>query len=99
MTAAHAADFTSVPAASTRSITSLVLGILGVAFCPLFGPVAWYLAHQELDDIARFYAPREGQGFARAGQILGIIGSLPLLLIAAVLVLCIPVALFALLAS
>ena len=91
----HAASYISAPAASSRSITAMVLGILGIALCPLIAPFAWYLGHVELDDISTFRAPREGQGFARAGQVLGIIGSLPLLLIGAVLVLCIPVLLFA----
>ena len=96
---AHAASYTSTSAASGRSIASMVLGILGIAICPLFAPFAWYMGHQELDDIARFLAPREGQAFARTGQILGIIGSLPLLLIAAVVVLAIPVLLFAAIAG
>jgi hypothetical protein len=95
----HAAGYTSSPAASGRSIASMILGILGIAICPLFAPFAWYMGHHELDAIGSFHAPREGQGFAKAGQILGIIGSLPLLLIAAVLVLAIPMLLFAAIAG
>lgn len=96
---AHAAAYISAPVASGRSIASMVLGVLGIALCPLLAPFAWYLGHVELDAIATYRAPNEGQGFARAGQILGIIGSLPLLLIAAVLVLCVPIALFAIVAG
>jgi len=91
----HAADF--APAASGRAVASLVLGILSIVMLPLLGPVAWYLGHLELEDIRGFRAPRSGEGLARAGWILGIIGSLPLLLIAALIVLAIPVVFFALL--
>jgi len=96
---AHASSFASSPAASGRAIASMVLGILGIVLCPLFAPFAWYMGHAELDDIRGFRAAREGEGFARTGQILGIIGSLPLLLIAAVVVLAIPMLLFAILAG
>ncbi len=96
---AHAASYTHSAAASSRAITSMVLGILGIVICPLFARFAWYLGHHELDDIRGFRAAHQGEGFARTGQILGIIGSLPLLLIAAIVVLAIPMLLFAVLAA
>ena len=80
---------------TSRAVTSLVLGILGIVLCPLFAPFAWFMGHAELDDIRGFRAPHQGEGFARTGQILGIIGSLPLLLIAALVVLAVPVLIFA----
>ena len=88
----HAADH--APAASGRAVASLVLGILGIVMMPLLGPVAWYLGHLELEDIRSFRAPRAGEGLARAGWVLGIVGSLPLILVAAVIVLAIPVLFF-----
>ena len=91
---AHAHVSARPSTASDRAVASLVLGILGIVFLPLFGPFAWYLAHHELEDIRNFRAPHAGQGIARAGWILGIIGSLPLLLIGALLVLAIPVVFF-----
>ena len=62
-------------ASSNKPVTSLVLGIIGIVCCNLLGPVAWYIGKQELDAIAAGQAPVAGQGMARAGMILGIIGT------------------------
>jgi hypothetical protein len=86
-----AAYTTAQAAASGRAVASLVLGILGLVVLPLLSPLAWWLGHCELEDIRLFRAPRAGEGLARAGQVLGIIGTLPLLLVAAALLLCVPV--------
>lgn len=96
MTTAHADHRATdhAPAASGRAVASLVLGILSIVVLPLLGPVAWYLGHVELEDIRGFRAPRAGEGLARAGWVLGIIGSLPLILIAGLIVLAIPVLFF-----
>lgn len=66
--------------ASTQAITSLVLGILGVVCCQLFGPVAWFVGSQELKAIREGRSPAAGEGLAKAGWILGIIGSILLIL-------------------
>lgn len=65
---------------SGRATTSLVLGILGVICCGLLAPVAWYLGSQELQAIAAGQAPAAGEGVAKAGKILGIVGSILLIL-------------------
>ena len=65
-------------ASSNRPVTSLVLGIIGIVCCAICGPIAWYIGKQELDAIAAGQAPAAGQGMARAGMILGIIGTVPL---------------------
>ncbi len=67
-------------ASGNRPVTSLVLGIIGIVCCGLAAPFAWYLGKQELDAIAAGQAPAAGQGMARAGMILGIIGSVLLVL-------------------
>ena len=60
--------------ASTNAIMSLVLGILGVVCCALIAPFAWYLGNQEIKAIQAGSSPAAGDGLAKAGMILGIIG-------------------------
>jgi len=64
------------PSASTQAITALVLGMLSLVCCPLLGPVAWYLGDQESKAIAQGRAPAAGEGIAKIGFILGILGSI-----------------------
>lgn len=66
--------------ASTQAITALVLGILGVVCCGLAAPIAWYLGVQELNAIQAGTSPVAGEGMAKAGKILGIIGTVLLIL-------------------
>jgi Domain of unknown function (DUF4190) len=66
--------------ASTQAITSLVLGILGVVCCGFLAPVAWFIGNQELKAIREGRSPVAGEGLAKAGSILGIIGSVLLIL-------------------
>jgi uncharacterized membrane protein YjgN (DUF898 family) len=65
---------------STQAITSLVLGILGVICCGLLAPIAWFLGAQETKAIREGRSPVAGEGLAKAGMILGIIGSIILVL-------------------
>lgn len=68
------------PPRSQRATTALVLGILGFVCCQLIAPVAWYLGNQELREIrAGRVSPRD-EGTAKAGMILGIIGTVFLVL-------------------
>ncbi len=60
---------------SNRPVTALVLGIIGILCCALCGPIAWFIAKQELNAIAAGHAPAAGEGMAKAGLILGIIGT------------------------
>ncbi len=61
--------------ASTKAIVALVLGIVGLVFCPPTAIVAWILGKQELNAIARGESSAQGRGVALAGFILGIIGT------------------------
>jgi len=65
---------------ASRANTALVLGILGVAVLPLLGPFAWVMGNQELKAIDAGRRPPEGRGVAKAGWILGIIGTVLLAL-------------------
>ncbi|HYX25774.1 MAG TPA: DUF4190 domain-containing protein [Thermoanaerobaculia bacterium] len=62
--------------ASTQAVTSLILGILGVICCGLIAPIAWYIGNQELKAIQSGASPVAGEGLAKAGMILGIIGTI-----------------------
>jgi len=66
--------------ASSRAIWSLVLGILGLILCGILAPFAWWLGAAELRDIKAGLAPSSGQGLATAGMVLGIIGTVFLML-------------------
>lgn len=60
---------------SSRATTALVLGILGFVCCQLCAPFAWYIGNQELKAIRAGASSMAGEGSAKAGMILGIIGS------------------------
>lgn len=66
--------------ASSQAVTALVLGIVGIVCCQLCAPVAWYMGGQELKAVREGRAPIAGEGMAKAGQILGIIGTILLVL-------------------
>ncbi|HVT59924.1 MAG TPA: DUF4190 domain-containing protein [Thermoanaerobaculia bacterium] len=68
------------PPASSQAVTALVLGILGTICCPFLGPVAWFLSNSELRAIQEARSPKAGEGLATAGKVLGIIGTLWILL-------------------
>lgn len=73
------------PAAGTQpssgqATTALILGIVSILCCQILGPVAWYLGHSELARIKAGQSSMAGEGTAKAGMILGIIGSVLCLL-------------------
>ena len=65
---------------SNRPTIALVLSIVGIVCCPICAPIAWYMGKQELSAISAGQAPEAGRGLAQAGMIIGIIGSVFLLL-------------------
>lgn len=69
--------------ASGRATAALVVGIVGIVCCQLAGPVAWYLGNAELRAIATGAAPAAGEGLAKAGKILGIVGTILLVMVLA----------------
>jgi hypothetical protein len=54
----------------------LILGIVGIICCNLLGPVAWYMGAKELKAIREGSLPATNEGMAKAGWILGIIGTI-----------------------
>ena len=70
---------------SSQATTALVLGILGVVGCWILAPIAWWIGRKELRAIDEGRRTPDNRSSARAGQILGIVGT-------ALLVLLVPVA-------
>ncbi|MDI6784236.1 MAG: DUF4190 domain-containing protein [bacterium] len=66
--------------ASSKAIAALVLGILGIACCGLCAPFAWVIGSAELKQIKAGLSSQAGKGFAQAGMIMGIIGTILLIL-------------------
>lgn len=64
----------------SQATTALVLGVVGVVICWFLGPVAWWMGQREVKAIDAGRRPPESRGSARAGQILGIIGTVLLIL-------------------
>ena len=64
------------PSAGKQATTALVLGILGIVCCQILAPVAWFIGGQELKAIREGRSPVAGEGLAKAGWILGIIGTI-----------------------
>lgn len=64
-----------IPQQKSQATTALVLGILGLVCCGILAPIAWYMGSQELQRIQRGEVPATNEGMARAGMILGIIGT------------------------
>ena len=58
---------------SAAAIASLILGILGLFSCGIFGIVALLIGKNELYRISMGRSPVGGRGIARAGYILGIV--------------------------
>src|SRR5512132_1282143 len=65
-----------LPPQKSNATTALILGIVSVLCCQILGPVAWYLGNKELQAIRAGAAPITGEGSAKAGMILGIIGTI-----------------------
>jgi hypothetical protein len=63
-----------------RATTALVLGIVGLVLCGIAAPFAWRIGKGAMDDIDRSQATLGGRGQAQAGYVLGIIGTVLLVL-------------------
>jgi hypothetical protein len=59
-----------------KATTSLVLGILGIVVCGLVAPFAWRMGKRTVDEIDASNGQLGGRGSAKAGYVLGLIGTL-----------------------
>lgn len=71
---------------SSNATTALVLGILGFVCCQLAAPFAWKIGHDEVRTIDAGHGNPADRGFAMAGKILGILGTILLTLVVLYLV-------------
>ena len=60
---------------SSQATTILVLGILSIVICGPLGPFAWSMGNKELEAIDAGRRAPQNRGTAKAGRILGIIGT------------------------
>jgi hypothetical protein len=58
----------------------LVLGILSLVCCNLLGPVAWIMGKGDLAKIRAGEISQEAEGMTKIGMILGIVGTVLLIL-------------------
>jgi hypothetical protein len=73
-------DGVTPQSASSQAITALVLSILGVTCCHILAPIAWYLGRQEQKAIQEGRSPKAGEALAQIAFILGILGTIVLVL-------------------
>ena len=59
-----------------KAVTVLVLGILGLAMCQLFGVAAWIIGNGVLREIDASGGAVGGRGLAQAGRICGIVATI-----------------------
>ena len=69
-----------------KATTALILGILSVVLCSVLGPFAWRIGKRAVDEIDASGGRLTGRGSANAGYILGIIGTVLLVLALVLLV-------------
>ena len=76
------------PQNAPGAVAALVLGILGILVCPLLGPFAWLYGRRGEQAVDASGGLLAGRGLATAGKVLGIVGTLLIvLLLVALLVL------------
>lgn len=63
-----------------RATTALVLGIVGIVCCEFVAPFAWAIGKKAVSEIDASGGQYGGRGQAQAGYILGIIGTVLLIL-------------------
>lgn len=69
----QAYSYGSISHENSQATAALVCGIIGFFCCGLLGPVAWYLANQEIKGIDAGRRDPSNRGTATAGKVIGII--------------------------
>jgi len=70
-----------------RGVLVLVLGILGIIMCGVFGVIAWVMGNRDVNQMQVGRMDPSGRGLTDAGRICGIIGTVLLCLqVAALLI-------------
>ena len=63
-----------------RGVLILVFGILGFVLCPFFGPAAWVMGNNDLQEMASGQMDATGRDLTKVGRICGIIATALLIL-------------------
>ncbi len=67
-------------AEDSQATVALVLGILGLVICNILAPFAWVIGNNEVNAIDAGRRNPSNRGMAQAGKILGIIGTVLLII-------------------
>ena len=59
----------------SQAALALMLGVLGIVFMGVFGPLAWVIGNRELAAIDAGRRPPTQRNTATAGRLLGIVGT------------------------
>lgn len=70
----------------SQATTAMVLGILSLVLCSLLSPFAWGIANKELREIRAGRRDSANTGTANAGKVLGIIGTVLLMVTVVVII-------------
>lgn len=70
-----------------RATTSMVLGILGIVLCSILAPFAWSIGKKTVAEIDASGGQMGGRGAAQAGYIMGIVGTILLIIVVSFFVL------------
>ncbi|MGW5385411.1 DUF4190 domain-containing protein [Nocardia sp. NPDC003963] len=68
------------PPEHPQATTVLILGIIGMVFCQVVAPFAWVMGRRALNDIDASGGTLGGRSNVMVGYVLGIIGSVLLIL-------------------
>lgn len=79
-----------MPQDHPRATTALVLGILGLVVCLLLAPFAWRIGKKAVGEIDASGGRIGGRGSAQAGYVLGLIGTIVLVLVVLLLLVVLP---------
>ena len=63
-----------------RATMSMILGILGIVICSVIAPFAWNMGKKTMNEIDASGGQLGGRGMAQAGYIMGIIGTVLLII-------------------
>jgi uncharacterized membrane protein YjgN (DUF898 family) len=63
-----------------RATLSLILGILGIVVCGIIAPFAWSIGKRTLTEIDESAGRLGGRGMAQAGYVLGLVGTILLVI-------------------
>ncbi|MGW1739755.1 DUF4190 domain-containing protein [Nocardia sp. NPDC001965] len=74
------------PPEHPQATTVLILGIIGMMFCQICAPFAWIMGRRALDEIDASGGTIGGRSNVMVGYVLGIIGSVMLILMALVII-------------